>query len=101
MVCTPFLLAAVFDRAGQTVSARTYYTQYVEMNGNGRTLVDRYWLAPTLFRLGELYENAGDVRHATEYYGRFVDLWKNADPELQQRVADARGRIDRLNRANR
>jgi hypothetical protein len=30
-----------------------------------------------------------------------VDLWKNADPELQPRVAEARGRIDRMNRANR
>jgi len=49
----------------------------------------------------ELYENAGDVRHATEYYGRFVDLWKSADPELQPRVVEARGRIDRMNRANR
>jgi tetratricopeptide (TPR) repeat protein len=101
MVCTPFLLGTVFDRAGQADSARTYFTQYVEMNGSGRTFIDRYWLAPTLFRLGELYENAGDVRHATEYYGRFVDLWKNADPELQPRVTEARGRIDRLNRANR
>ena len=100
-VCTPFFLGTVFDRAGQADSARTYLTRYVEMTGTGRTLLDRYWLAPTLFRLGELYENAGDVRHATEYYGRFVDLWKNADPELQPRVAEARGRIDRLNRANR
>jgi hypothetical protein len=101
MVSTPFLLGTAFDRAGQADSARTYFTQYVEMNGTGRTFVDRYWLAPTLFRLGELYENVGDVRRATEYYGRFVDLWKNADPELQPRVAEARGRIDRLNRANR
>ena len=59
------------------------------------------WLAPALFRLGELYENAGDAKRATEYYGRFVDLWKDADPELQPRVTDARARIDRMNRANR
>ena len=100
-VCTPLFVGQIFDRAGRADSARTYLTQYVEMSGTGRTLADRYWLGPTLFRLGELYENTGDVRHATEYYGRFVDLWKNADPELQPRVAEARGRIDRLNRANR
>jgi tetratricopeptide (TPR) repeat protein len=99
-VCTPFLLGYAFDRSGNADSARTYLTQYVETNGTGRTFADRYWLAPTLFRLGELYENIGDVRHATEYYGRFVDLWKNADPEVQPRVTDARGRIDRMNRAN-
>jgi len=99
--CTPLFVGQTFDRAGQADSARTYLTRYVEMTGTGRTLTDRYWLAPTLYRLGELYENAGDSRHATEYYGRFVDLWKNADPELQPRVAEARGRIDRMNRANR
>jgi hypothetical protein len=48
--------------------------------------VDAFWLAKTLFRLGELYEHANDARAATEYYGRFVDLWKQADPELQPRV---------------
>jgi tetratricopeptide (TPR) repeat protein len=99
--CTPLFLGFAFDRGGQADSARTYLTRYVEMTGTGRPVVDRFWLAPALFRLGELYENAKDVRHATEYYGRFVDLWKNADPELQPRVADARSRIDRLNRANR
>ncbi len=99
-VCAPFFVGQTFDRAGQADSARTYLTRYVEMTGSGRTLVDRYWLAPTLYRLGELYENVGDVNHATEYYGRFVDLWKNADPELQPRVTEARGRIARMNRAN-
>jgi hypothetical protein len=31
--------------------------------------------------------------------GRFVELWKNADADLQPRVTEARARIDRLNRA--
>ncbi len=53
----------------------------------------RYWLASfaaTLRRLGELYAARGDHAKAREYYGRFVDLWKDADAELQQLVADAR-----------
>jgi tetratricopeptide (TPR) repeat protein len=100
-VCTPLFLGLSFDRGGHADSARTYLTRYAEMTGTGRNFTDRYWLAPVLLRLGELYENAGDTKRATEYYGRFVDLWKNADPELQPRVADARARIDRLNRSNR
>jgi len=52
------------------------------MYGTGRSTVDRVYLARVLFRLGELYENAKDVTRATEYYGRFVDLWAKADPEL-------------------
>jgi tetratricopeptide (TPR) repeat protein len=98
-VCAPLFVGLAFDRGGQADSARTYLTQYAEMTGTDRPFVDRYWLAPALFRLGELYENAGDARRATEYYGRFVDLWANADPDLQPRVAEARARVDHLNRA--
>ena len=55
-------------------------------------------LAPTYVRLGELYEAKGDRRRALEYYGKFVDMWKKADPELQPRVADVRRRIAELTR---
>jgi hypothetical protein len=99
-VCTPLFLGLSFDRGGQADSARKYLAQYAEMTGTGRTVADR-WLAPVLLRLGELSENAGDTKRATEYYGRFVDLWANADPDLQPRVAEARSRIDRLNRTKR
>jgi tetratricopeptide (TPR) repeat protein len=47
-------------------------------------------------RLGELYEARGDSKKALEYYGKFVDLWKDADPDLQPRVADVRKRIAEL-----
>ena len=98
-VCTPLMIGLAFDRGGRSDSARAYLTKYVEMNANGRFFLDRYYLAPSLFRLGELYESAGDTKHATEYYGRFADLWKNADPDLQPRVVEARKRIERMNRA--
>jgi tetratricopeptide (TPR) repeat protein len=100
-ICTPLYLGLAFDRGGHADSARTYLTRYVEMNGNGRYFPDRFNLAPVLYRLGELYESAGDTKHATEYYGRFVDLWKNADPDLQPRVEEARKRMERMNRATR
>jgi tetratricopeptide (TPR) repeat protein len=100
-VCTPLLIGLVFDRAGRADSARTYLTQYIESSGTGESFVDRFYLAPSLYRVGELYESAGDTKHATEYYGRFVDLWKNADPELQPRVEEARKRIERMNRSTR
>ena len=87
-----------FDRGGQSDSARKYLTDYAEMPGTNRPFADRYYLAWALFRLGELYESAGDTKAATEYYGRFVDLWAHADPELQPRVTEARSRIERLNK---
>ncbi|HKP28858.1 MAG TPA: hypothetical protein VJU15_05630, partial [Gemmatimonadales bacterium] len=47
-------------------------------------------------RLGELYESKGDTKKAIEWYGKFVDLWKDADPEMQPKVADVRKRIAEL-----
>jgi len=47
-------------------------------------------------RLGQLYESLGNTEKAAEQYRAFIELWKNADPELQPRVADARQRLARL-----
>jgi tetratricopeptide (TPR) repeat protein len=81
----------------QTDSATAVYERYAQHQ--------IYWpigqdvdLAPTYIRLGELYEAKGDRKRALEYYGRFVDMWKKADAELQPRVADVRRRIAELTR---
>lgn len=47
-------------------------------------------------RLGQLYESLGKSDKAVENCRAFIGLWKNADPELQPRVADARRRLARL-----
>ena len=44
-------------------------------------------------RLGELYEAKGDTKKAATYYVSFLDLWKNADPELQPKVQDVKRRL--------
>jgi tetratricopeptide (TPR) repeat protein len=36
-------------------------------------------VAPTLRRMGELYEARGEREKAKEYYSRFVALWRDAD----------------------
>jgi hypothetical protein len=55
-----------------------------------------FFLAAALRRLGEMYESKGQRAKALEYYGRFVDLWKNADPELQPLVSDIRKHMGQL-----
>jgi tetratricopeptide (TPR) repeat protein len=52
-------------------------------------------------RLGELYEAKGETRKAIEYYGKFVELWKDADANLQPRVAEVRKRIAELSARER
>ena len=52
--------------------------------------------AGALQRLGELYEAKGDAANAAKAYREFIELWKNADPELQPRVAEAKRRLAKL-----
>jgi tetratricopeptide (TPR) repeat protein len=61
---------------------------------------DAQFLAGSYKRLGELYEAKGDREKAMANYEKFVDLWRNAEPELQPKVAEVRDRLNKL-RANR
>jgi tetratricopeptide (TPR) repeat protein len=88
-----FEIATAYDQAGTPDSALTYYERLVTTPRLGRVQSDKLVLAPTYKRLGELYEARGDRTKAREYYGRFVDLWKDADPELQPMVRDVRARL--------
>jgi eukaryotic-like serine/threonine-protein kinase len=49
-----------------------------------------------LRRLGELYDAQGNDTKAIEYYARFVELWKDADAELQPLVRASRQRLQAL-----
>jgi hypothetical protein len=57
---------------------------------------DEYHLGRIHERLGDLHEQRGDTVKAIYYYGKLVDLWKDADPELQPRVEAARRAIEAL-----
>jgi eukaryotic-like serine/threonine-protein kinase len=96
--CLPFNLARAYDAAGKADSAAMMFEQY---------LSTPYWFKPIpeldpvrvpaiRERLGQLYESMGNTEKAIENYRAFIDMWKNADPELQPRVADARKRLARL-----
>ena len=58
--------------------------------------VDALFYAPALNRLGEIYEAKGNKAKAREYYQRFVDQWRDAEPQFQPKVAEARRRIAAL-----
>jgi hypothetical protein len=48
-----------------------------------------------------MYETKGDKQKAASYYTKFVDLWKNADPELQPKVAEVKRKLARLGDAEK
>jgi tetratricopeptide (TPR) repeat protein len=95
-VCGLFLLGRAYERAGERDSALAVYERAVTTPGYLRAFEEDATLGPTYRRLGELYEERGQLDKARDYYGRFLDLWKDADPELQPLVRDVKQRLAKL-----
>jgi tetratricopeptide (TPR) repeat protein len=86
-----FLRAELLRELGRDEDAlRWYATQ-------GQSFVpDLIYLAPAYLRQAEIYDRRGDAAKAVAHYRRFVELWREAEPELQPYVTAARGRISVL-----
>ena len=85
-------IAQAHDGAGRYAEAIDWYH---------RELEEPFWGFPPdralIFeRLGQLYDRTGDLENAAVYYARFVELWAEADPELQPRVREAQARLEEI-----
>ena len=90
-------LARAFDRAGMADSAIVRFELALEHTDEVVDLDRQPRQAPiTYLRLAELYDERGDLEQAAGYYGRFIDLWEEADPEFQPKVAAARARLEEI-----
>ena len=89
-------LARVFEAMNRPDSAIAQYEAYLTATNPMQLVTDARELARTYQRLGELYEAKGDTARAIQRYTNFVELWKDADPELQPRVTAIRERITKL-----
>jgi tetratricopeptide (TPR) repeat protein/predicted Ser/Thr protein kinase len=85
--------ARVYDAMGQRDSALALYGRAAEIRGAGWAFDQMPYYGPNLKRLGELAEERGDTAKAVEYYDRLIDLWRDADPELQPIVDEVRSRL--------
>ncbi len=94
--CGLFELASTYDQLRQPDSALATYRRYIDTPGLDRFPDDAVNLAPTYRRLGDLYAERGDRANAALYYNKLLDLWKNADAELQPIVADVKQRLARV-----
>ena len=97
--CGRVALARAYDQANVADSTIANLERYLTISQDGRSNVDTWFLGPARKRLGELYEAKGDTKRAAEQYAAFVELWKRADPDLQPKVTEVRGRLERLRRA--
>ncbi len=89
----PLQLALTYDAAGQPDSAIVMFERYLRPSIAGRGLGNGFYRAHAYDRLGQLYASRGNRERAAHYTAQFVELWKDADPELQPRVAAARQRL--------
>jgi len=90
-------LGFTYDLAGQSDSAIAVYSRYTQ--ARAVNIVQRAtWLPMIHRRLGELYDAKGNVEQALTHYTQFVELWKNADSDMQPQVQKVRDRIRELQR---
>jgi serine/threonine-protein kinase len=90
-------LGRAYDLGGRIDSAIAVYERYLDTPDPYDEFpfgTDRGTLAielPAIYRrLGELYRRRGEMEKARVYYNRFVELWKDCDPELRPQVIQGR-----------
>ncbi len=88
--------ANAIDVAGQPDSAIALYERALASPSVFGNLYELTWYPLALHRLGELHESLGHRDEAIDYYQRFIELWNEADPELQPQVKAARDRLTGL-----
>jgi tetratricopeptide (TPR) repeat protein/tRNA A-37 threonylcarbamoyl transferase component Bud32 len=95
--CAFFEMGQSYDMLKEPDSALVQYARVIETPNNGDGTDGVAWNRPrALRRLGELYEEKGNREKALDYYGRFVTLWKDADPELQPQIREIKARMAKL-----
>jgi len=91
--CLDFDLGRAYDLANQPDSAIAHWERYTAESFNRSVGRDGSVLPGVHKRLGELYEAKGDLARAESHFSSFIELWSNADPELQPKVTEVKRRL--------
>ena len=95
--CRQFYAGHGFELAGETDRAIEAYEAYLQDGFYDGGLFELHLPQPVVHeRLGNLYEEAGNVGKAAENYREFARRWAEADPHLQPRVQRALQRAGEL-----
>jgi serine/threonine-protein kinase len=81
-------LGQIYLELGQPRDAIQWLNTFVSISG-------AYWPLAHLY-LGQAYEELGDAEQARNAYAAFLDMWRDADPELQPLVEEARAALELL-----
>lgn len=81
-------LGQIYLDLGQPRDAIRWFNTFVSISG-------AYWPLAHLY-IGQAYEQLGDIQRARRAYVSFLDMWGDADPEIQPIVDEARDALKRL-----
>jgi serine/threonine protein kinase/Tfp pilus assembly protein PilF len=90
-------LAAAFYKKGDFEKAQEQYEKIISLTTGRLIFGDIY--AKAIYMLGKIYEHRGFKGKAIDNYIKFIELWKNCDPQFQPLVEDARKRVTELERS--
>lgn len=80
-----FLWGEILAAQGEHEEALRWYGSFPEPGG-----YDAIHLAPAHLRRAELWHDLGDLERAAYHYARFLEIWRDADPELSPVLEKAR-----------
>jgi tetratricopeptide (TPR) repeat protein len=86
-------LALAYFKAGNLEQAQAEYERIISLTSGRLGFGDIY--AKSFYMLGKIYEQKDFKGKALEHYEKFLDLWKDADPEIAE-VEEARVRLAEL-----
>jgi tetratricopeptide (TPR) repeat protein len=95
-VCVMPPMAQAWEALGEPDSALALLQRTVDTSDDDRLSVEWLELPGIYSRLGAMYEARGNWARALEYNGKFLDLWKAADPQFAPVINQVRERQRRL-----
>jgi len=83
-------LARAYDQIGNLDKAAAEYERLLTFDPESK---ERRLIHPRIhFRLAKVYEQNNQSEKAIEQYARFLELWKDADPDIAE-IEDAKNRL--------
>jgi len=86
-----YVRAQALEALGRYEEALVWYSSFGWVSGE-----EMFYVAPSLLRKAEIYEQLGDTEQAALHYRRFITRWRDCDPELRPVVEGAEQALVRL-----
>jgi tetratricopeptide (TPR) repeat protein len=87
-------LALAYFKSGNVDKAIEKYREFIQKKDALGHEAQEPWILAH-YQLGILYEKKGDQAEAVKALERFLEIWKDADPDIPE-VVDAKRRLERL-----